>query len=221
MLLLNVKNKRKREHELVSKVEVSSEGCSVQQCAVCVVHHSLVVSSVQIKQAPPSLRCTVQHRENTDKRGELAGCGRTPLLHHQLGGVLRLPRRLGPVLGPPVARGEECAAAFERGAVKSHGDDHQQARRHREGVSGAVGQQQSPVQLHVRNEMKTTLCRFHAVMKRPPASAQPALFLCNGPRWRAFNYRAETGPSRRLREEEQTQRSHSTEISRTHRAKGR
>lgn len=177
-------------------------------CLCCVSVDSLIVSSVQIKQAPPSLRCTVQHRENTDKSGELAGCRRPPLLHHQVRGVYRLSRQLGPVLGPPVAGGEECAAAFKCGAVESHGDDHQQARRHREGVSGAVGQQQPPVQLHVRHKIKTTLWRFHVVLKCPAASAHPVLFLCNRSRrwWRAFNgVRAETRPSRRRREQEQTQ----------------
>lgn len=186
-------------------------------CSVLFVLDSLVVSSVQIKQAPPSLRCTVQHRENTDKSGELAGCRRTPLLHHQARRVSRLPRHLGRVLGPPVAAGEECAAAFKCGAVQSHGDDHQQARRHREGVSGAVGQQQPPVQFHVRNKMQTTLWRFHVVIKCPLTSAHPGFFPCNGSRWWRVckDGRAETGASRRLREEEH-KRSHSTEISRNY-----
>lgn len=131
-------------------------------CLCCLSADSLIVPSVQIKQAPPSLRCTVQHRENTDKSGELAGCRWTPLLHHQVRAVSRRSRQLGWVLGPPVAGGEECAAAFESGAVESHGDDHQQTRRHREGVSGAVGQQQPPIQLHIRNQTKKLHCGcFH------------------------------------------------------------
>lgn len=109
---------------------------------------SLVVSAVQIKQTPPSLRCAVQHRKNTHKRGELTGSRWTPLLHHQLRAVSRRSRRLGSVRCRPVTGGKECAAAFESGAVESHGDDHQQTRRHAERVSGAVGQQQPPVQLH-------------------------------------------------------------------------
>ncbi len=96
------------------------------------------MSSVQIEEAPPALRCAVQHRENTDKCGELAGCRRAPLLHHQVRDVSWLPRQLSSALRLPVAGGEECATAFKRGAVKSHGDDHQQARHNRQGVSRAV-----------------------------------------------------------------------------------
>lgn len=117
-----------------------------------VVLHSLVVPPVQIEEAPPALCSPVQHREDTDKRGELAGGRRAPLLHHQVGDIPRLPcspHQLGPVLGPPVAGGEECTAAFESRTIESHGDDHQQARHHRQGVGCAVGQQQPPVQLHV------------------------------------------------------------------------
>lgn len=121
---------------------------------VCVVLDSLVVPSVQIEEAPPALRCTVQHREDADKRGELAGSRRAPLLHHQVRDVPGLPRQLGSVLAPPVSGGEECAAAFESGAVESHGDDHQQARHDRQGVDRTVGQQQAPVQLHVTSQAK-------------------------------------------------------------------
>lgn len=44
----------------------------------------IIVPSVQIEEAPPALRCSVQHRENTDEGGELAGRRRAPLLHHQV-----------------------------------------------------------------------------------------------------------------------------------------
>lgn len=111
--------------------------------------HSLVVSSVQIEEAPPALHGPVQHREDAHERGELAGGHRPPLLHHQLRGARGLLARLVPVLRLPVAAGEERAAAFERGAVKGHGDDHQQARHDQQGVGRAVGEQQPPVQLHV------------------------------------------------------------------------
>ena len=117
-------------------------------CALCCAVDSLIVSPMQVEQTPPALRCPVQHRENTHERGELAGGEWPPLLHHQLGDVPRLLRRLGPALGPPVAGGEEGAAAFESGAVESHGHDHQQPRRDRQGVDRTVGQQQPPVQLH-------------------------------------------------------------------------
>lgn len=115
----------------------------------------VIMSSVQIEEAPPALRCTVQHREDTHKCGALAGSRWAPLLHHQVGDVSGLPRQLLPVLCPPVAGGEECAAAFERGAVESHGDDHQQTRHDGQGVSRAVSQQQPPVQLHVTVQTKT------------------------------------------------------------------
>lgn len=96
------------------------------------------MSSVQIEEAPPALRGAVQHRENTDKCGELAGCRWAPLLYHQVRDVSGLPSQLGTVLCPPVAGGEECAAAFKSGAVESHGDDHQQARHDGQGVSRTV-----------------------------------------------------------------------------------
>lgn len=96
------------------------------------------MSSVQIEEAPPALRRSVQHRENTDKRGELAGCQWAPLLHHQVRDVSRLARLFWRVFGLPVAGGEKCAAAFKSGAVESHGDDHQQTRHDRQGVSRAV-----------------------------------------------------------------------------------
>lgn len=121
---------------------------------------SLVMSPMQIKEAPPALRCTVQHRENTDECGELAGSRWAPLLHHQVRDVSRLPRQLDPVLGPPVARGEERAAAFKSGAVESHGHHHQQARHDRQGVSRTVGQQQPPVQLHLRSLTKLKQRRY-------------------------------------------------------------
>lgn len=111
---------------------------------------SLVMPSVQIEETPPALRRSVQHREDTHKGGELAGGQRPPLLHHQVRDVRRLPARLVAVLRPPVAAGEECAAAFERGAVEGHRHDHQQARHDQQGVSRAVGEQQPPVQLHAK-----------------------------------------------------------------------
>lgn len=83
------------------------------------------MSSVQIKEAPPSLRSAVQHRENANKRGELTGCRWTPLLHHQMRDVRGRAGRLGLVFCPPVSSGEECATAFKRGAVESHGDDNE------------------------------------------------------------------------------------------------
>lgn len=107
------------------------------------------MSSVQIEEGPPALRGPVQHREDAHEGGELAGCRRAPLPHHQVGHVSLPTGHLSPVLRRPVAAGEEGAAAFEGGAAESHGDHRQQARRHREGVSRAVGQQQPPVQFHV------------------------------------------------------------------------
>lgn len=107
---------------------------------------SLIMSSVQIEEAPPALGGSVQNRENAHERGELTGGQRPPLLHYQVRGPRGL---LVPLLRLPVAVGEECAAAFEGGAVEGHGDDHQQARHHEQGVSRAVSEQQSPVQFHV------------------------------------------------------------------------
>lgn len=101
---------------------------------------SLVMSSVQIKEAPPSLRSAVQHRENAYKCGELTGRRWAPLLHHQMRDVCRLAGQLGLVICLPVSGGEECAAAFKRGAVESHGDDHEQTRHNREGVGRAMRQ---------------------------------------------------------------------------------
>lgn len=94
--------------------------------------------SVQIEEAPPALRSPVKRRKNTHKCGELAGFQGAPPLHHQVRHLPGLFRKLGPVFLPPVAGGEQGAAAFESRAVKSHRDDHQQSRRDREGVSGAV-----------------------------------------------------------------------------------
>lgn len=83
------------------------------------------MSSVQIEEAPPSLRSAVQHRENAHKCGELTGRRWAPLLHHQVRGARRLAAQLGLVVRPPVAAGEECAAAFEGGAVQRHGHHHE------------------------------------------------------------------------------------------------
>lgn len=102
---------------------------------------SLVMLSMQIEEAPPALRSSVQHRENAHKSGELAGCRRPPLLHHQVIHDSRRARRLHLLIRPPVSTGKEGAAAFESGTVQSHRDHHQQARRYREGVSRAVRQQ--------------------------------------------------------------------------------
>lgn len=126
---------------------------SLQVCALSSSGDSLVMPPMQIEEASPPLRSSVQHRENAHERDELTRCERPPLLHHQvteLSGLLR--RQRGLVLGPPVAGGEEGAAAFESGAVQSHGDDHEQSRREREGVNRTVGQQQPPVQLHLRSK---------------------------------------------------------------------
>lgn len=95
---------------------------------------------VQVEEAPPSLRSAVEHRENPHERGELTGCGRAPLLHHQVRDVCGLAGRPGRVLCSPVPGGEECASAFERGAIERHGDDHEETRYHREGVSRAMSQ---------------------------------------------------------------------------------
>lgn len=111
---------------------------------------SLVMPSVEIEEAPPTLGCSVQHRENAHECGELTGGQRPPLLHHQVRRPRRLIARVLRLLRLPVAAREERAAAFEGGAVEGHGDDHQQARHHEQGVSRAVGEQQSPVQLHVK-----------------------------------------------------------------------
>lgn len=92
---------------------------------VCQSVYSLVMSSVQIEQTSPALRRPVQHRENTNKRGELTGRRWAPLLYHQVRDVSRLPSQVFSVLRLPVAGGEECATAFKSGAVKSHRDDHQ------------------------------------------------------------------------------------------------
>lgn len=83
------------------------------------------MSSVQIKEAPPSLRSAVQHRENAHKCGELTGCRWAPLLHHQMRDVCGLAGPLGLLICPPEAGGEERAPALKRGAVESHGDDHE------------------------------------------------------------------------------------------------
>lgn len=109
---------------------------------------SLVMSSVQIEEAPPALGGPVQHREDAHERGELTGGQRPPLLHHQARGTRGLIARLVPRLRLPVAVGEQRAAAFEGGAVEGHGNDHQQARHHQQGVCRAVGEQQTPVQFH-------------------------------------------------------------------------
>ena len=90
-----------------------------------VCQDSLVMSSVQIKEAPPSLRSAIQHSENAYKCGELTGCRWAPLLHHQMRDVRGLASHLGRVFCPPVSGGEECATAFKRGAVESHGNDHE------------------------------------------------------------------------------------------------
>lgn len=106
---------------------------------VCQSVNSLVMSSVQIEQTPPALRRPVQHRENANKCGKLAGRRWAPLLYHQVRDVSRLPSQLGTVFRLPVAGGEECATAFKSGAVESHRDDHQQARHDGQGVSHTVG----------------------------------------------------------------------------------
>lgn len=98
------------------------------------------MSSVQIEEAPPALDCAIEHRENTHKCGELTRCRWAPLLYHKMRDVSRLLGHLGTVLRPPVAAGEECAAAFESGAVERDGDDHKQARYDRQDVSRAVSQ---------------------------------------------------------------------------------
>lgn len=142
---------------------------------------SLVVTSVQIEEAPPALGGSVKHGENAHERGELAGRQRPPLLHHQVRGARGLPARLVPFLSLPIAAGEERAAAFEGGAVEGHGDDHQQARHHQQGVSRAVGEQQPPVQLHVWGSSRDTedvggFCFFN-LLGASPAVVSP----CSGP----------------------------------------
>lgn len=133
---------------LISPAVMPNHHCSVRvSCA-----DSLVVPPVQIEEASPPLRGPVQHRENAHERDELARGERPPLLHHQVAELSGLLRQLGLVFGPPVAGGEEGAAAFQSGAVQSHGDDHEQSRREREEVNRTVGQQQPPVQLHLRGE---------------------------------------------------------------------
>lgn len=109
----------------MARATVLSKTEDLGQSAPNVCQDSLVVSSVQIKEAPPSLRSAVQHRENAHKCGELTGCRWAPLLHHQMGDVCGLAGQLGLVICLPVSGGEECASAFERGAVESHGHHHE------------------------------------------------------------------------------------------------
>lgn len=174
----------------------------------------LVMSSVQIEEAPPALRGAVQHRENTHKCGELTGCRWAPLLYHQVRNISLLSRQLGPGLCPPVAGWEECAAAFKRGAIESHGDDHQQTRHDRHGVSRAVRQQQPPVQLHVQSDATKSI---HDVNKMRSNVGTPP-FISHVTVHRADGVFKETRAGSSLRipareEEAEAQRSHSASSS--------
>lgn len=83
---------------------VAAHFCVLKRKGGCVAQgNSLVMSSMQIEEAPPALRSSVQHRENAHKRGELASCRRPPLLHHQVIYGSGHARRLHPLIGPPVS----------------------------------------------------------------------------------------------------------------------
>lgn len=105
--------------------------------------------SREVEQAPPALNCAVQHREHTDKCGELAGGQWTPLLHHQMSDRFGLSFAHREVLRPPEALTKQRAPPFESGSVEGKRHDHQESSDNGQGVGGAVSQQESPIQLHV------------------------------------------------------------------------